>query len=186
MRQFFGITLVSIIGMVLMSGCGVSPTTFESNDTAVEMLGGTTWGDPGGNVSITFDENAKITSFSVPNLPPELANVRIDGEPFTIRIPDDVLPPELSAFAGKEFTATLENTLTTVNPDGTMQIEFLGTVSIPFVNGITLVIDTTAQTVGGNTSLSGLSGSLIAHTIAGDFNVFSGDFADNIPIVQLN
>jgi len=190
MRKSVGITLLSVVGMMLLSGCATPPPSpeFESNNKAVELLGGTTWGDPAAGVSISFDANAKITAFTVPDMPAELANFRIDGEPFTITVPSEGIPTEVAGFiAGKQLTASLENSKTVINDDGSMQIVFTGDVDIPLVTGITFTVNTSAVQSGQEFSLNGLTGSLVVHTgLMGDFNVFSGSLADNIPITQLN
>ena len=192
MRKMCGLIL-GLVGLAFISGCGCDGggglfggggEEFVSNAAAVEALGGTTWGDPGSGASLQFDENAKIIGFDIPDLPEEFANIRIDGEPFTVTIPNDPAIP--SIIAGQSFTLSLENTVTTINDDGSVTLEFKGDASVPLVNGITMSLTAKVDQVDGKTVLNDLVGSLSASTLIGEFPIVENqDFGGGIPLEKL-
>ncbi len=183
MRSCVSLSLVCVLGLVLVSGCGAPVGgPFESNAKAVEVLGGKTFGDADGNVSLTFDENGKLVALNIKDMPPEFQGIAVDGTPFSLTVPSEYGVP--APFAGMSITASLENTQTTVNPDGTIQLVFDGNVNIPLVQGITLTI--TAQGNESGTELNNLGVSLTATApFVGEIPIFAQDnIAGNIPVVQ--
>jgi hypothetical protein len=183
MRRCIPLFLVCVLSLALFSGCGAPVGgEFESNAKAVELLGGKTFGDPDGNVSLTFDENGKLVDLAIKDIPAEFQGIKIDGTPFSFAVPTEYGIPD--AFAGMEITASLENTETTINPDGTIQLVFDGKVNIPLVQGITLTI--TAQGNESATELNNLGVSLTATApFIGEIPIFSQEnIAGNIPVVQ--
>jgi hypothetical protein len=182
MRSCISLSLVCVLSLVLISGCGAPVGgQFESNAKAVELLGGKTFGDAYGNVSLTFDENGKLVDLQIKDLPQEYQGINIDGTPFTFNVPTDYGIP--APFAGMSITASLENTQTIINPDWTIQLVFDGTVNIPLVQGITLTINAQANESG--TELSNVGVILAANVpFVGEIPVFSQeDIAGTIPVV---
>ncbi|MFA5863735.1 MAG: hypothetical protein WC975_03515 [Phycisphaerae bacterium] len=155
---------VGALAMIVMSGCGGGGgTEFTSNALAKASLAGTSWADSGQNVVIAFDDQAQVTEFDAPGLPPELANMNLDGTPFTFTIPQDGLPSQLAGYAG-DHTATLVNTSTILNDDGTFELVFTGTVDIGIIQDFTFTI--TGTVVGedvGSATLTDLNGSLVVN-----------------------
>jgi hypothetical protein len=148
-----------VLGLVLLSGCG-SPLNepFDSNSEAVRLLGGKTFTDADGNVRLRFDDNGKLVEMSVADMPAEYQGITLDGTPFTIPIPNDSgIPP---AFAGKGITARLENTKTTIDSNGNIQLVFSGSGGILITPNITLTINAAINSAG--TELSNLGINLAA------------------------
>ncbi len=172
-----------VLSLVLLSGCG-SPLNepFDSNSEAVRLLGGKTFSDADGNVSLRFDDNGKLVDMNIKDIPPEYQGITLDGTPFTIPIPSEYgIPP---AFAGKGITANLENTKTTINPDGTIQLVFSGAAGLLFTPNITLTINANINSTG--TELNNLGINLAATIpLIGEIPLYAQeDIAGPIPVVQ--
>jgi|WetSurMetagenome_2_1015567.scaffolds.fasta_scaffold265372_2 hypothetical protein len=154
MSKGIGLSLIGILSLALMSGCGggggVGNLSFTSNDAAVAALGNTTWGVQG-EASISFNEKGQLASFSATSLPPEIANLRLDGQPFNFTVPPGTGTP----FDGQSFEGSLVNSGTSLNGTN-LVMDFTGKLAgFP----MTFQITTTLQTVDGTRSLSGLTGS---------------------------
>jgi hypothetical protein len=186
MRFSTYLSLVGVLGLAILSGCGAD-LGFSSSDMAIQKFANTTWGGTTGGVSLVFDGNAKIIDFTVPNLPPEVQGLNVRGEPFNVTIPANILPPEFSQFAGT-YSATLVNTKTTLNSDGSLDVEFAGTANVPLVQSITLKVTGNFVQTGGTTQLTNLTGSLFANfPIVGSMQLGAPiSLADGIDVTQLN
>jgi hypothetical protein len=151
MAKASNLSLIGFLSLALISGCGsgVGNLPFTSNDEAITSLANTTWGVQG-EAMISFNAQAQLASFSATTLPPELADLRLDGQPFHFTVPPGTGTP----YDGQSFQGSLINTGTFLNGNN-LVMDFQGSLG---GFAMTYQITTTLQTVGGERSLSGLTG----------------------------
>jgi len=172
MSKSFLCAMILCGSLLLVSGCFQPPPTvagdFNSNDLAKEMLGDTTWGDPQGAYSLTFDQNAMLSDISLPDLPAEYANINITGQPFTVTIPEGI-----ELVGGRTLTLSVMPGSTTLDAIGdgySLDMTFDGDVSgdalAALVDHVELGFSSAISPNG--SELSDLQGSI---TVVGPFGI---------------
>lgn len=118
-----------VVVVLVMSGCSPPQVAgdFESNEAAKALLANTTWGDADIGFSVSFDSEAKPVDLVLPEgmLGVAMPDIAIDGTPFLIEVPTELVPAEFAAWVGDTYHAYLEPTQVLVE-DGQLTIEFWG------------------------------------------------------------
>jgi hypothetical protein len=145
MKSIISMLVLSIVGMTMLGGCATAPPApptpddgFTANDMAQQMLVNVPLTTPTGDVIITFDSNAMPVAIQIINPSPEVQNLTLQNGQANITV---VLPPDLPVAPNQTVNITLVPVSTTMNPDGTIVIDFRGTSpEFPQIDHFTLRI----------------------------------------------
>ena len=183
MRHPYGRFVLAIALGFGVGGCGVlfgTGNDFKSNDLARQLLGNSLWGDTGGSCQLVFNEDARLVGVQIPDLPAELANIDLTGEPFEIALPSD-----LPVLGGETISASASSTGTFLQQDenGDYQVEMhfrgdLGGIPLAaLVDHVDVVFKCTANEDG--TELSNLGADL---SVIGPFGITLYDLSKKVDL----
>jgi len=182
------LALLACVGLV--GGCFAPPASspdFSSNATAKELLGGTTWSDPQGSFTLTFDSNGKLIDIQVPSLPAEFQNMNITGEPFDVKLPPSA--SEITSMIGTDtVSVSILPTSTTLADLGNgsygLEMNFRGDVGgAPLValavDHAEMTFTATLTQVGDGYELTNLAGNFAVMSFLGGDPLFQDSIAVN-------
>ncbi len=164
MRINLNTIVIGLSCLILVAGCAQPLAgTFTANDLAMSTLANTTWTGPAGNVSLTFDKDARLTGLSIQSPQTELTSLSFTTSPFTTTV---TLPQNSPVYPGQTLTITMSPTKTELYSDNTFLIEFQATVAqFPQIDHFTLTITGSLSQATGHKQITSMNVSLTATVI---------------------